>query len=312
MKTLKLLIWIVFQSIFMSCMGDGSNSISHKTQLSNVDSLLVSNGCCYKLKTRSFDDVLTSIQKGQDQYVKRVVSSIGLPANFLIGKAEIDNALALIDGDERVILYDSMFLASVVNRTGSEWSALSIIAHEIGHHLAGHTLSDQGSRPDLELEADRFSGFVLHHMGASIDDATRAIECFADTIDSETHPARRHRLLAIRNGFLEAEQALKNGEKLFEMENSGNIYEVQIESSEGFCTLRNRSLSPKEYAIVNSGSMEADRLNDKTILKKIYNGTQVKLLSAIGNTYYILDVKTGERGYILKRYNQKNTLRPLK
>jgi hypothetical protein len=36
------------------------------------------------------------------------------------------------------------------------------------------------------------------------------------------------------------------------------------------------------------------------------------LLSAIGNTYYVLDIKTGERGYILKRYNQKNTLRLIK
>jgi hypothetical protein len=309
MKTFQLLVWILLLVLFIGCKEVSNYSKDGKGEFNNLDSLFRTNGCGYKMKTRSFDDVLISIQKGQDQYVNRVVSSMGLPANFLIGKAEIDNALALIDGDERVILYDSTFLSSVATITGSDWSALSIIGHEIGHHLAGHTLSDVGSRPDLELEADRFSGFVLHHMGARIEDATKAVEYLADTIDSDTHPARGRRVLAIKNGFLEAEQALKDGDKLFEMENSGSMYEVQIESLEGFCTLRSRSLSPSEYAIVNSGSLEADILNESTILRKVYNGTCVKLLSAIGNTYYILDVKTGERGYILKRYKQRNTLR---
>ena len=48
-------------------------------------------------------------------------------------------------------------------------------ASSFGHHLGGHTLVPGGSQPPIELEADRFSGFVLHKMGADLDQTTQAI-----------------------------------------------------------------------------------------------------------------------------------------
>ena len=38
---------------------------------------------------------------------------------------------------------------------------MTLLAHEVGHHLNGHTIHRGGSTPELELEADEFAGFIL-------------------------------------------------------------------------------------------------------------------------------------------------------
>ena len=47
----------------------------------------------------------------------------------------------------RYLLYNPKFLAAV-NRAGhTDWAGISILAHEMGHHLNGHTLRAGGSQP---------------------------------------------------------------------------------------------------------------------------------------------------------------------
>ena len=93
----------------------------------------------------------------------------------------VPNAAAIIvmgqDGiPKRVIAYNRQFMQDVARTTGdSDWSGTSILAHEIGHHLSGHTLLPGGSKPPIELEADKFSGFVLFKMGATLPEAEKAI-----------------------------------------------------------------------------------------------------------------------------------------
>lgn len=74
------------------------------------------------------------------------------------------------------------------------------MAHEIGHHLSGHTLDGLGSRPKKELEADRFSGFILQKMGATLDQATATVNTFSEE-GSRTHPGRSARVAAVTNGW---------------------------------------------------------------------------------------------------------------
>jgi hypothetical protein len=87
---------------------------------------------------------------------------------------------------------------------GDNWASIAILAHEIGHHLNGHTLLGSGSQPPLELEADEFSGFVLRKMGASLSQAQSAMKIAADTRASRTHPAQQDRLTAIAEGWNKA------------------------------------------------------------------------------------------------------------
>jgi len=91
--------------------------------------------------------------------------------------------------------------------TGNKWAAISILAHEIGHHLNGHTLDKVGSRPQTELEADEFSGFVLRKMGATLEEAQSAMALIASMKGSHTHPAKNDRLAYIATGWKSAAEA---------------------------------------------------------------------------------------------------------
>lgn len=126
--------------------------------------------------------------------------------NFLIRAANVPNAVATLMGPQRAILYNQQFMLQVKNATKTEWSAISVLAHEVGHHLQGHTLQSGGSRPPIELEADKFSGYVLYRMGASLDQAQAAMKIVANDQGTSTHPGKSARLAAITNGWLNAKE----------------------------------------------------------------------------------------------------------
>jgi hypothetical protein len=136
------------------------------------------------------------------EIIESIIAVIGLQPHFEIRAADVPNAAAVIYSNKRYVLYNPDFISSLNRSAGSKWASVSILAHEIGHHLNGHTLSEGGSRPDLELEADEFSGFVLNKMGATLDEAQAAMKIAADVKESHTHPAKNRRLSAIEKGWV--------------------------------------------------------------------------------------------------------------
>ena len=126
----------------------------------------------------------------------------GLEPSFVLKAANVPNAVAAIKGTQRLILYNQQFMMRVRDTTQTDWSAISILAHEVGHHLQGHTLQRGGSRPEIELEADKYSGFILERMGAPLDEAKAAIRLITTEEGSKTHPGRQARLAAITNGWI--------------------------------------------------------------------------------------------------------------
>lgn len=143
-----------------------------------------------------------------------IIGLVGLRPNFKIQAAKVPNAAAVVYGNERFVYFNPSFIQSVSESTNTNWAAISILAHEIGHHLQGHTLKEGGSRPDMELEADEFSGFVLRKMGASLEDAQIAMRKLASPFGSATHPGRDQRLRSIEQGWKRAdEQVASYGQK---------------------------------------------------------------------------------------------------
>jgi len=144
--------------------------------------------------------------------ISRIMQYTGLPPRFKILAADVPNAAAIIRGNQRYILYNQFFMSQIQNKTQNQWAQISILAHEIGHHLSSHTLEESGSRPRLELEADMFSGHVLQRMGASMEDAVAAMKQVADENGSRTHPPRRSRIAAIANGWKKAQEQNSGGQ----------------------------------------------------------------------------------------------------
>ena len=141
-------------------------------------------------------------------YAQEIIDIVGLKPNFEVMAAQVDNAAAVVYGGKRYVLYNPTFINALVQKTGNKWAAVSVLAHEIGHHLNGHTVTSSGSNPAIELEADEFSGFVLRKMGASLADAQAAMKVLASQTASRTHPAQYDRLDYIARGWQRADDQM--------------------------------------------------------------------------------------------------------
>jgi hypothetical protein len=166
--------------------------------------------CNYTGKSGTSPDVVcsptTTSNAHAQKVVDRILKPIGLMRNFkIIECTNTENCFATVMKGQRFIVYDAAFMQSIEEETETDWSAISIMAHEIGHHLQGHTIDGTGGQPQKELEADKFSGFVLHQMGASLDESLVAVRALGDEHATSTHPAKPARLESVRKGWLEAE-----------------------------------------------------------------------------------------------------------
>lgn len=152
--------------------------------------------------------------------VDRILKVAGLTRNFVIEPSyDVDNAESGVDGNNRrYIYYNPSFIDQIKNKARTDWAALAILAHEIGHHLLGHSAEDEGRTPQeeqenrhrRELEADKYSGFILRYMGASVEEAQSAVKAYGDEDGSPTHPTRKARLDAIGTGWEDANNIIKD------------------------------------------------------------------------------------------------------
>ncbi|WP_052713329.1 hypothetical protein [Pseudoalteromonas rubra] len=147
------------------------------------------------------DGVSFSESSSVNTIVREILDEAGLVGNFIVRAASVPNAAASVRMGDRYIEYNPSFVQNLKVGTKTNWSVYSVLAHEIGHHLQGHTLKPGGSRPDIELQADEYSGFILAKMGASIKDAQKAMKTFGSDSASGTHPATQQRLVAIKKGW---------------------------------------------------------------------------------------------------------------
>ncbi|MGR9293622.1 hypothetical protein ACU8OS_35240 (plasmid) [Rhizobium leguminosarum] len=145
-----------------------------------------------------------------EELVGKICDAVGLAKNFEVRAAAIDedikNAAAVIANygtpdAKRLVLYNELWVQDRLKSTGEEyWSGVSLLAHECGHHLSGHTLDGQGSKPPKELEADKFAGFIVARLGGTVEQAQALFNTFSEQ-GSDTHPARKDRVQAVAVGW---------------------------------------------------------------------------------------------------------------
>ena len=165
---------------------------------------------CVSFKSNSF-----ASNYDADEALDKILSVVGASKRFMLVSCDnINNALAYTsESGLRYILYDEEFMNSL-SSGNAYWSNMAILAHEVGHHINGHTLSEDLSLYESrleELEADEFAGFVLSKLGADIEvvkEVFREISTDGDDTYS-SHPNTTRRLNAITKGY---ENAINNGD----------------------------------------------------------------------------------------------------
>lgn len=147
--------------------------------------------------------------------LNKICDAADIPNNFaLLPCMKVGNCFALYKDGLSYIVYDADFFKRVQtfgftekNLPGSvDWVALTILAHELGHHLCQHTtnpaLSSKYKPAELELQADEFAGAIMFKLGASLVQAQKSM--YSDGVTEEasySHPSRKERLEAIAKGY---------------------------------------------------------------------------------------------------------------
>ena len=172
---------------------------------SKTDTMLV----CVALSGNNFSSD-TAAEKALD----KILNVIGATRRFVLQACNsINNAYAITYKGIRYIMYDPKFMQTISN--SNDWVNTFILAHEVGHHINGHTVDvliggvvdplPLSQRRTQELEADQFAGFILGRLGADLNDALLSVASLSDEDDSySTHPNKSKRIAAITKGFNES------------------------------------------------------------------------------------------------------------
>ncbi len=223
-----------------------------------------------------------------------------------------NNAYASMDlNGNRFIKFDSIWMHKAF-LVPPKIAYKVILAHEIGHHLSGHTLSlnfieygDAYNYCDLrsknynpkycirdravqyskflftsrkqELQADRFCGYISFLLKISVEDIQKTFSTFSDNKDDKlsTHPSLDKRIKSIIEGFKLAQKDSKNGTiaSLLEIKN----YKADFKDIVNYDSKRNK-LMRKVQAIMRKSSQNVinnSSVDLSTISGPTYNNTAV-------------------------------------
>ena len=253
---------------------------------------------CSLLQSNSF-----SSNSAAEDALERILGTIGASKRFVLQPcSNTNNAVATSYKGIRYILYDPDFMNTL--NYGNNWGNLFILAHEVGHHINGHSLdlvlyaADAVESVSLaqsrqqELEADEFAGFVLAKLGGPISAANQVISKISNNSDDSynTHPSRSKRLNALKIGFQKAKSQssqknykTKEGialEYFYKGYNSQDKGEVNSALSNYTTAI---SLNPKLDAALNNRSLI---FKDKGLFKQALEDINIAIKITQDNDLY--------------------------
>lgn len=141
-----------------------------------------------------------------EKLIAQIVEIVGLKPNFTVKPGNVKNAAATVRNGKRLIRYNPDFIDQMNEKGINTWTYVFIIAHEVGHHLNGHTIQKGKKEISAELEADEFAGFILKKMGATLLQARTAVSQISSTVSTRTHPGSSDRVEAVEKGWTNANQ----------------------------------------------------------------------------------------------------------
>lgn len=158
------------------------------------------------------------------KYLDEICSAAGIKSNFIMVPCNsIKTCLAFEKDGDPYIIYDNIFLNNIktsisygftekkINSSSNEnkdWEALTILAHEIGHHANHHfskTVRNTTSIKDIELEADEYAGQIIFRLGGSLKEGEKVYNSDLISIKPTLeHPGRADRIRAFEDGYKKA------------------------------------------------------------------------------------------------------------
>lgn len=131
--------------------------------------------------------------------VVNIIRETGLAQNFVILPGDVANVKAYIEDNERILEYNPGFMEKMKGDTN--WHGISVLARQIGHHLSNAKLEEGKASIEEEIEADKYAGYVLFKMGASLDEALKAMEIVISEDNLGKGISNNSRLASLTKGW---------------------------------------------------------------------------------------------------------------
>jgi len=200
---------------FCSCTytenNDKNNSIFIRPSLKSSGILQnIKQNCNYIQILNDTTMNIYNTQKSDIIVFQDILNYSGLPFGFELYSSNVSNPISLVYKGNRIIIYNKHKVNND-HKKKIDWKTISIIAHQLGHHLSGHQLQNGIAREEEELIADKFSGFILYNMGATYGEATSALNLLFNDTKIGFYPNKVDRLNAIKSGWLEANSIKDSG-----------------------------------------------------------------------------------------------------
>jgi hypothetical protein len=179
--------------------------------------------------------------------LRELAAACGFGAPVSLGRGPVSYAKAMTIDDRAIILYNPKSLDALERETGTPWSSVSVLAHELGHHFYGHTHqgmlgAESDSIPQHELDADYFSGYAIARVGGTLQNA-QAAQRTLKSDETLYHPSSARRLHAIRAGWLDGAAGFRiSPEPGLRMERESPVRALMLRASSSAIVLERLSL----------------------------------------------------------------------
>jgi hypothetical protein len=141
-----------------------------------------------------------------------LLAKSGKNLNVVVKAANVPEVAAATNGKERLLLYNQFALDRFQKESQNDWQLMMVIGHQIGHHASDHVLSlPPELRIEIELEADRFAGYLMFQLGATIADIQGLAEFFREYPQNPMSPDQRARLAATLEGWHDGKAEVGEG-----------------------------------------------------------------------------------------------------
>lgn len=120
----------------------------------------------------------------------------------IIIQTQKENCFAFTQDGNKIICANPEFLSETNEKVGTNWAAVSILAHEIGHLISN--FSKEKSILEAELDADYWSGFILNKLECPLKESTKCIMEVGTIEDTKSHPNKFKRKNVIIEGWKDA------------------------------------------------------------------------------------------------------------
>jgi hypothetical protein len=197
MNNCMLLTLLFLNTVITSC--NGQNNLK--------ESIVVEAYSSYTGSTMPSTIEVTSSISNYDSTINYTLNLIGLPnSDIEIETTPTFGAFSIINrlNQRRFFVYCPSFLDSVFKVTQTDFAILSICFHELAHQFYRHPLKPSYASHIYEKQADRYSGFEMAIIGATLEQSLLAMKFFGNDSETPTHPDKLSRLAEIGKGYIDA------------------------------------------------------------------------------------------------------------